>query len=71
MIISALREMKKTVKETEEKIKESEKKIEQMKQMERETIINMLKNNADYEFISKVTNKSIKEIKEIEKSMNE
>ena len=41
-----------------------------MKQMERETIINMLKNNADYEFISKVTNKSIKEIKEIEKSMN-
>ena len=32
-----------------------------------EIIKAMLKNNADYSFISKVTNKSIKEIKEIEK----
>ncbi len=29
----------------------------------------MLENNADYEFISKVSSKSIEEIKEIEKSM--
>jgi hypothetical protein len=33
-------------------------------------IKSMLENNADYEFISKVSNKSIDEIKEIEKSMN-
>ena len=35
------------------------------------TIKNMLLNNADYNFISKVTNKSIEEIKKIEGSMNE
>ena len=40
-------------------------------QKELDIIIAMLKNNADYEFISKVTNKSIKEIKEIEESMND
>ena len=34
------------------------------------TIKNMLLNNADYNFISKVTNKSIEEIKKIEKAMN-
>lgn len=33
-------------------------------------IKNMLKNNIDYETISKVTNKSIEEIKEIEQSLN-
>ena len=70
-----VKESEEKVKESEEKVKESEEKIketeEKVRQMERETIINMLKNNADYEFISKVTNKSIKEIKEIEKSMNE
>ena len=32
-------------------------------------IKSMLENNADYEFISKVSGKSIEEIKEIEKSM--
>jgi len=35
------------------------------------TIKNMLINNADYEFISKVTNKSIEEIKNIEKKISE
>ena len=34
-----------------------------------EMIKAMLKNNANYEFISKVSNKSIEEIKEIEESM--
>ena len=34
------------------------------------TIKNMLLNNIDINTISKVTNKSIEEIKEIEKSMN-
>ena len=33
------------------------------------TIKAMLENKANYEFISKVTNKTIEEIKEIEKSM--
>ena len=36
-----------------------------------ETIKNMLKEKANYEFINKVTGKSIKEIKEIEKSMKD
>ena len=36
-----------------------------MEQKTNETIIAMAKNNATLEFISKVTNKSIKEIKEI------
>lgn len=35
------------------------------------TIKEMLKNNLDYKLISKITNKSIKEIKEIEHSMKE
>ena len=34
-----------------------------------EMIKSMLENNADYEFISKVSNKTIEKIKEIEKSM--
>ena len=36
-----------------------------------ETIKNMLKQKANYEFINQVTGKSIKEIKEIEKSIND
>ena len=35
----------------------------------KEVIINMLKEKSDYEFISKITGKTIEEIKEIESSM--
>ena len=45
--------------------------IEQGKKSEKEEIVKkMLKNNLDYKTISNVTGKSIKEIKEIEKSLN-
>ena len=45
--------------------------IEQGKIHEKiEIIKNMLQNNLDYKTISNVTGKSIKEIKEIEKSLN-
>ena len=37
---------------------------------ETEVIKKMLEKNADYEFISEITNKSIEEIKEIEESLN-
>ena len=35
-----------------------------------EMIKNMLRENSDYEYINKITGKTIEEIKEIEKSMN-
>ena len=37
----------------------------------KEVIINMLKEKSDYEFISKITGKTIDEIKEIECNINE
>ena len=57
-------------KESREKAR-AEGKIEGIEQEKINNIKAMLENNIEYKLISKVTNKSVEEIKEIEKSMNE
>lgn len=46
-------------------------KAEGIEQKTRDVIKSMLENKLDYKIISKVSNKSIKTIKEIEKSMSD